>query len=138
MFPDLVKAVTRCFMARTGPLEIEDFMALPAPLVVQTLPFFDFLHDALPRDALLPAAERAWQPRDAVQTDYAHCGLRPDPSGLPPHKLLDRREGVVVVARWRGQWSDGTLQLSIHALNFGGWAGVKGRSRSNRFARRTW
>ncbi|WP_374586640.1 DUF4922 domain-containing protein [Ideonella dechloratans] len=97
-----------------------------APLTVHTLPFFDFLHAYLPLDAQLPPTAWARQLQDAVQTGFAHCGLAPHLGELPPYNLLGTRQGVLVVPRRREHWSDGSVHLSVNALNFGGWVGVKG------------
>lgn len=97
-----------------------------APLTVQTLPFFDFLHAYLPLDAQLPPAAWARQMQDAVQAGFAHCGLAPHLGELPPYNLLGTRQGVLMVPRRREHWSDGNVHLSVNALNFGGWVGVKG------------
>lgn len=102
------------------------FPSQATPLTAQTLPFFDFMHAYVPLNAGLPAAEWARQLHDAVQTGYAHCGLAPHLGELPPHNLLGTREGVLVVPRRREHWSDGTHHISVNALNFGGWVGVKG------------
>ncbi|MCO5975596.1 hypothetical protein [Ideonella oryzae] len=97
-----------------------------APGTLQQLPFFGFVHAYLPLDARLPVAEWAQQLQHAVQTGFAHCGLAPHLGELPPYNLLGSRQGVLLVPRRCEHWSDGTHSLSIHALNFGGWVGVKG------------
>ena len=102
------------------------FPAGAAPLTLQALPFFDFLHAYLPLDDQLPASAWARQLQDAVQLGLAHCQLEPHLGELPPYNLLGTRRGVLVVPRRREHWSDGVVHLSVNALNFGGWVGVKG------------
>lgn len=97
-----------------------------APGSIQQVPFFRFVHALVPLDAQLPEAEWARQLQDAVPVGFAHCGLEPHLGELPPYNLLGSRRGVLVVPRRCEHWSDGTHSLSIHALHFGGWVGVKG------------
>lgn len=93
---------------------------------VRSLPFLGFLHAHVALDPSLPGPAWAAQLAAAVQAASTHCGLEPHMGEMPPYNLLGRRDGVLLVPRRREHWSDGTHSISVNALNFGGWVGVRG------------
>lgn len=102
------------------------FPAGAAPGRLQQIPFFDFVHAYV--SLADGGSEQDWarQMTEALTQACTHCGLSPRQGEMPPYNLLGTRRGVLVVPRRQEHWSDGTHSISVNALNFGGWVGVRG------------